>query len=105
MLRKDAVEVVEQGLRKSESLDYGEDHGCDGHDRHQRVERERCAAHQRAVLDQPARRVEQQAVLLHGPPHRGVAVALGVLADGGLRDECRYASDSFHILVRRMCGA
>ena len=79
--REEFVEVVDQSVGRAEGLHHGEDHRGDGHQRHERVEGQRRRADDRAVLLQAARRVEKEPVLLHGPPHDGVAPLPDVAAE------------------------
>ena len=70
VLGEEPVEARGESVGQPEALDHGEDHGGDGHERHERVEGQRGAADQRSVFDQPAGRIEEQPVLLHEPPHQ-----------------------------------
>ena len=77
ILREEPVEARGEAVGQPEALDHGEDHGGDGHERHERVEGQRGAAHQRAVLLEAAGRIEEQLVLLHEPPHQRAAPGVG----------------------------
>ena len=95
VLREERVEVLHQSVRQAEALDHGEHYGGDRHERHERIEGQRRAAHERPVLLQPPRRVEEQLVLLHEPPHDGVAPFAGVAPEDRVGEVCRNVAD-FH---------
>ena len=89
ILREKRIEVFRKAVRKPESLDDGEDHRNDRNQRHQRIEGERRRADDGSVFEQAAGGVEQQAVLLHKPPHDGVAPFGDVAPENRVGEICQ----------------
>ena len=96
VLREEFVEVLDQPVGQPEALDDGEHHGDDRHERHERVEGQRRAADDRSVLLQPPCRVKEQAVLLHEPPHDGIAPFVEVAQEDRVGEVCQEFPD-FHV--------
>ena len=91
-LREEGIEVFGQLVREAEALHDGEDHRDDGDQRHERIEGQRRAADGGPVLQQPARRVEQQPVLLDEPPHDGIPPFVEAAAEDRVGEIGRYVA-------------
>ena len=92
---EETVEVFDQSVGQPESFHHGEYHRENRHQRHQRVERERRRTDDGSVFEQAAGRVEQQAVLLHEPPHDGVAPFGDVAPENRVGEVCQKIAE-FH---------